>query len=410
MAIFSKVVIAGALVAAAPAIAVAAEMKAEVLHWWTSSSESAAIREFANSFKTGGGEWIDTAIAIGEQARAAGINRIVGGNPPTVMQFNTGKQFEELVSSGLLTELDSTAQANKWTEFLPKPIIKAITINGHVHAVPINIHAENWLWYNKSVLKQAGVEAPKTFGDILAIAPKLQAAGFIPLAHGAQNWQDHILFDAIVVAEAGKDVFRNLYGDYDPKATQTPGFRKAAEIFSQLRLLADKGSAGRNWNDTTNLVITGKAAMQVMGDWAKGDFLAAGQVPDKDFGCTVMPGGYVMGGDVFVFPKVKEAGQQAAQKKIAEIVLSPEGQIAFNKKKGSVPVRLDVDASSLDACAQTGMKELKDPEKQVVNRSYLTSQDKASAIRDVITQFWATKSMTVDDFITRVAAAMKSAT
>jgi glucose/mannose transport system substrate-binding protein len=253
------------------------------------------------------------------------------------------------------------------------------------------------------------VEPPKTFSDILAIAPKLQSAGVIPFAHGAQDWQDQILFDAVLLEAAGKDVFRNLYANADVKVVESPGFRKAAETYAQLRLLADKGAAGRNWNDTTGLVITGKAAMQVMGDWAKGDFLAAGQVPDKDFGCVVMPGGYVMGGDVFVFPKVNAPDQLAAQKKIAEIVLSPEGQIAFNKKKGSVPVRLDVDASSLDVCAQTGLKVMKDPEQQVVNRNYITSPDRAGAVRDVITQFWANKTMTVDDFSHRVITALKSA-
>ena len=405
----SRVILAATLAAVVPSFASAAEMKAEVLHWWTSASESAAIREFADRFKASGGEWIDTAIAIGEQARAAGINRIVGGNPPTVMQFNTGKQFEELVANNFLTPLDSIAEANKWRDILPKPIMSAITSNGHIYAVPINIHAENWLWYNKSVLKQAGVEPPKTFADILAIAPKLQSAGIIPFAHGAQDWQDQILFDAVLLAEAGKDVVRNLYANADAKAVQSPGFRKAAETYAGLRMLADKGSAGRNWNDTTGLVITGKAAMQLMGDWAKGDFLAANQLPDRDFGCVVMPGGYVMGGDVFVFPKVKDPAQLAAQTKIAEIVLSPEGQIAFNKKKGSVPVRLDVDASSLDACAQTGMKLLKDPEQQVVNRNYITSSDRAGAVRDVITQFWANKAMTVDTFTARVISALKSA-
>jgi glucose/mannose transport system substrate-binding protein len=405
----SRIILAATFAVFGPAAANAADMKAEVLHWWTSGGESAAIKEFADRYKAAGGEWIDTAIAGGEAARSAGINRIVGGNPPTIMQFNTGRQFEELVSNNLLSPLDSVAKANKWSDVLPKPIASAIVRDGHFYAVPVNIHAENWLWYNKSVLQKAGVEPPKTFGDILAIAPKLQQAGVIPFAHGAQDWQDQILFDAVLIAEAGKDVFRKVYADADVKAVQSPGFRKAAETYAALRNLADQGSAGRNWNDTTSLVITGKAAMQVMGDWAKGEFLAANQVPDKDFGCVVMPGGYVMGGDVFVFPKVKDAAQLAGQAKLAEIMLAPDTQIAFNKKKGSVPVRLDVDVSSMDPCAQAGMKVLKDPEQQIVNRNYIASADRNGAVRDVITRFWATKAMTVDDFTARVAAALKSA-
>jgi glucose/mannose transport system substrate-binding protein len=406
----SKALFAAALAVATPGLAEAAEMKAEVLHWWTSGGESAAIREIADRFKAAGGEWTDTAIAIGEQARAAGINRIVGGNPPTVMQFNTGKQFDELVANALLTPLTKVAEEGKWKDILPKAIVEASTRNGQFYAAPVNIHGQNWLWYNIDVLKKAGVEPPKTFGDIIAAAPKLKAAGVIPFAHGAQDWQDAILFIAVLIAEGGKDTFQKVYGSADAKAVQSPGFRKAAETYAQLRLLADEGSAGRNWNDTTSLVITGKAAMQVMGDWAKGEFINAKLTPGKDYGCSVMPGGYVMGGDVFVFPKVSSAPQLAAQAKIAELMLAPETQIAFNTKKGSVPVRLDLDVSSMDLCAQTGMKALKDPEQQVPSDNYIASPDRVGALRDVITQFWSNKSMTVDDFTARIITALKSAT
>jgi glucose/mannose transport system substrate-binding protein len=403
------VLLAAALAVTAPGPSYAADMKAEVLHWWTSGGESAAIKEIADRFKAAGGEWVDTAIATGEAARAAGINRIVGGNPPTVMQFNTGKQFEELVTNGFLSPLDKVAEANKWKQILPAAIVEATSRDGKFYAAPVNIHGQNWLWYNIAVLKKAGVEPPKTFADIVAAAPKLKAAGVIAFAHGAQDWQDQILFDAVLIAEAGKDTFQNLYGKADANAAQSAGFKKAAETFRALSQLADEGSAGRNWNDTTNLVITGKAAMQHMGDWAKGEFIAAKMEPGKDYGCAVMPGGYVMGGDVFVFPKVKDAAGQAAQVKIAELMLSPETQIAFNTKKGSVPVRLDLDVSSMDMCAQAGMKALKDPVQQVPSGGYIASPDRVGAVRDVITQFWSTKSMTTDEFVAKIVNAVKSA-
>jgi glucose/mannose transport system substrate-binding protein len=403
------VLLAGALAVITPGPSHAADMRAEVLHWWTSGGESAAIKEIADRFKAAGGEWVDTAIATGEAARAAGINRIVGGNPPTVMQFNTGKQFEELVTNGFLSPLDKIAEANKWKQILPAAIVEATSRDGKFYAAPVNIHGQNWLWYNIAVLKKAGVEPPKTFGDIIAAAPKLKAAGVIPFAHGAQDWQDQILFDAVLIAEAGKDTFQNLYGKADANAAQSAGFKKAAETFRGLSQLADEGSAGRNWNDTTNLVITGKAAMQHMGDWAKGEFIAAKMTPGQDYGCVVMPGGYVMGGDVFVFPKVKDAAGQAAQVKIAEVMLSPETQIAFNTKKGSVPVRLDLDVSSMDLCAQAGMKALKDPVQQIPSGGYIASPDRVGAVRDVITQFWSKKSMTTDEFVGKIVTALKSA-
>ena len=95
---FTKALLGAAAVVALMAGPSVAAEKAEVIHWWTSGGESAAVKVFADQFNAAGGEWVDAAIAGGEAARAAGINRIVGGNPPTAMQFNTGKQFEDLVA------------------------------------------------------------------------------------------------------------------------------------------------------------------------------------------------------------------------------------------------------------------------------------------------------------------------
>lgn len=393
----------------AAASAGAAEMKAEVIHWWTSGGESAAVKVFADSFTSAGGEWIDTAIAGGSNARTAGINRIVGGNPPTVMQFNTGKQFDELVENGLLRELDDVAAAGSWTEVLPPAIVDAITRDGHIHAVPVNIHGENWLWYNTQVFADAGLEPPATFDELLALAPKLAEKGIIPLAQGGQPWQERLLFDAILLSKAGPDKFRAIYGEADLDLVAGEEFRAAAETFGALRGVVDPGSPGRNWNDATSMVITGKAATQVMGDWAKGEFIAAGLTPGKEYGCVVLPGGYAMGGDVFVFPKTDDPDAQAAQARMAELMMSPEVQLEFNKKKGSVPVRLDLDVSSMDACAQEGMQTLKDPVNQVPSVNFLASPDLRGAVEDVVTQYFNTPDMTPEMFVEKVVDAMKAA-
>ncbi len=400
-----------ALLATAIAIVLPAAVQAqdaEVLHWWTSGGESAAVKVFADGYNNEGGNWIDTAIAGGQAARNAGVNRIVGGNPPTVMQFNTGGQFVELVSNGLLRDLESVAEENKWRDVLPDAITEAASRDGKFYAVPVNIHGQNWLFTNLKVLADAGVEPPQSFEELIAAGPKLRESGVIPLAHGGQNWQDNILFDAVLLEEGGPELMKAIYGDVDTEAARGEDFRKAAEVFAQMRDLIDEGSPGRSWNEATNMVLTGKAAAQVMGDWAKGEFIAAGLTPGEDYGCTIMPGGYMMGGDVFVFPKTDDAGAQAAQDKMAALMLSPEVQVAFNEKKGSVPVRLDLDVSSMDSCAQAGMKALQDPASQVPSNNFY-SPDLVGAVRDVITEYWNSPSMTTDDFVENFVSAMESA-
>lgn len=406
---FHRSLLATVFAVTLPLAASAQQMNAEVLHWWTSGGESAAVKVFADKFTEAGGTWEDTAIAGGVAARTAGINRIVGGNPPTMMQFNTGKQFDELVANDLLRDMDAVAVAGKWRDVLPPAVAAAATRDGKFFAVPVNIHGQNWLFYNTKVMADAGVEPPTTYEEMLAAAPKLKEAGVIPLAQGGQGWQERLLFDSVLLAEGGPELFKAVYADKSTDAVKDPKFLKAANTYGQLRGLIDAGSPGRNWNDATGLVITGKAAMQVMGDWAKGEFIAAGLAPDKEYGCTVLPGGYVMGGDVFVFPRIDDPARQAAQDKLAELMLAPDTQLAFNSKKGSVPVRLDVDVSGMDACAQKGMAELRDPAKQIPSTNFLASPDLIGATEDVITQYWNTPSMTADAFVEKFVGAMQAA-
>jgi glucose/mannose transport system substrate-binding protein len=402
---FASAVWAAAVAVPAPAAA-AEEMKAEVLHWWTSGGESAAVRVFAERFQAAGGTWVDTAIAGGQNARTAGINRIVGGNPPDVMQFNTGKQFDELVSNGLLADLEDVAQAGKWREVLPPAIVEAATREGKFYAAPVNIHGINWLWYNKKVFDEHGIAEPKTWPEVLAAGEKLKAAGLIGLAQGGQPWQERTLFNSVLVGHGGTDLFLQIYRDQNLDGVKSAKFKETAELFHKLRDLADAGSPGRNWNDATSMVITGKAGMQVIGDWAKGEFASAGLTPGKEYGCAVVgEGGYLMGGDVFVFP---EGGDEAVQEKMASVMLDPATQIAFNTIKGSVPVRLDVDVSGMDACAQAGAAALRDPKRQVPTTDFLISPDLSGALDDVITQYWNNAGMSADEFVAKFVAAFES--
>jgi glucose/mannose transport system substrate-binding protein len=388
-----------------------AQQKAEVLHWWTSAGESAGVRVFADQFTKAGGTWVDNAIAGGANARAAGINRMVGGNPPTMMQFNTGKQFDELVSNDLLRDVEKQAQAGKWREIMPKPIVDATVRNGKFYAVPVNIHGQNWLFYNTKVFADAGLEAPKTFPELIASGEKLKAKGIIPLALGGQpNWE-HNLFRAVLVGHGGADMFRKLYGARDQKAMKDPKFKEVVELFGKMRALVDPGSPGRNWNDATALVITNKAAMHFNGDWAKGEFIAAGQTAGKEYGCTLVgqEPKLQIGGDVFVFPATKDKVQLATQDKLIEVLLDPISQIEFNKKKGSIPVRMDVDVSSMDACAQKANAVLKDPANQVEAMELISTPNFSGAMQDAVTQYWNNPSMSADTFIDKVIAAMRDA-
>jgi glucose/mannose transport system substrate-binding protein len=387
--------------------------RAEVIHWWTSGGESAAVRVFAEQYNKEGGTWVDTAIAGGVNARTAGINRVVGGDPPTAMQLNTGKQFDELAEGGLLADLDSMSNSMNWKSIIPAAIVNAVTREGHVYAVPVNIHGQNWLFYSNAALAKAGAQPPTNWDDVFPALDKLKAAGLVPLAMAGGNTWNRSVFNAVLAGKGGAVMFQDFWGKRDPALVKGAEFRQIAETFRHLHDYIDPGAASRNWNDATAMVIQGKAGMQIMGDWAKGEFTNAGQTPGKDYGCTILSNkgvSYLLGGDVFVFPKQKSAEAAAAQKKLANVMLEPATQIAFAQKKGSIPVRQDVDVASLDACAQKAVAWIKDKQAQVPANELLSPPAITGAVEDVISQYWNNNSMTTDEFITRVAAALSQPT
>ena len=138
----------------------------------------------------------------------------------------------------------------------------------------------------------------------------------------------------------------------------------------------------------------------------------AGQTAGKEYGCTVVgrEPKLQIGGDVFVFPATKDKDQLAIQNKLINVLLDPTTQIEFNKKKGSIPVRMDVDVSSMDVCAQRSHAILSDPANQVESMEILSTPNFSGATQDAVTQYWNNPNMPADAFMEKVANAMRDAT
>ena len=365
-------------------------MQAKVIHWWTSGGEQAAISQFAEAWQEMGNTWIDTAITGGDNARGTTVNRIIGGNPPTAAQFNISKQFVDLVEQGLLQSLEEVASAEGWRDFIyPPELIETCEFEGEFYCVPVNIHSWQWMWINNDVYKQVGLPVPQTFEEFLAGAPTIQDAGIIPLALGGQGWQESGMFDVVASSIMGFPLMQSIYRDKDVDAFRDGRFESVLNTFRELNTFTDEGSPGRLWNDTTAMVIEGKAAMQVMGDWARGEFAVAGKEAMVDYSC-VIPGKekYVaLGGDVFVFPKNDDPKVKEVQLAMASMMVDPTVQAKFNNAKGSLPMRLDVDTSAADACMQMGLDLIQNPDAIMRESDDWNTPAFTSAWDDIISEF-----------------------
>ena len=263
----------------------------EVLHWWTSGGEAKAAQGLKASLQAKGHTWKDFAVAGGggDSAMTVLKSRVVSGNAPAAAQIK-GPSIQEWAQEGLLQPMDTVAKAENWDALLPKVVSDVMKFKGQYVAAPVNVHRVNWLWANAEVLKKAGVKAPTNWDEFFVAAEALKKAGVIPLAHGGQNWQDFTVFESVLLGVGGADFYKKTMVQMDPAALNSATMDKVLETFRRVKGTTDKNAPGRDWNLATAMVIKGEAGMQLMGDWAKGEFIAAGKAPGKDFICAAAPG------------------------------------------------------------------------------------------------------------------------
>ena len=384
----------------------------EVTHWWTSGGEAAAVAEFAKAFDATGNTWVDGAIAgAGSTARPIMVSRITGGDPMGATQFNHGRQAEELVEAGLMQDLTEVAEREGWADIVnPPSLLDACTFEGKVYCAPVNIHSWQWLWLSRKAYEDAGVEVPTNWEEFMAAGPALREAGKVPLALGGQPWQSNGAFDVMMVALGGNELWERVKGEGDPEAVRGPEMTKVFEAAAEARDLA-RGSNVQEWNQATNLVITDRAGGQIMGDWAQGEFQVAGETAGEDYDCLPGLGENEVistGGDAFYFPKLDDPEKTEAQFALASVLMSKEAQVAFNLKKGSLPIRGDVDLAAANDCMKKGL-EILAAGGVIPSGDELLSADTTGQLEDLMVEFWSGDSMSAADAQERYAQIIEDA-
>ena len=412
---FKSCLTALALSVSASSAALAGDV--EVLHYLTSSGEAAAINVLKQQLQQEGHGWKDFAVAGGggESAMTVLKSRAISGNPPSAAQIK-GLDIQEWGDLGFLTDLDNIAQAGAWDQLLPPVVSKVMKHNGKYVAVPVNVHRVNWLWANPDVFRKAGVAIPTTWEGFIQAADKLKAAGFIPLAHGGQAWQDATLFEAVALGMGGSEFYNKAFVEHDPATLQSPQMVQIFKTFKSLRSYIDADANGRDWNIATSMVIKGEAAMQLMGDWAKGEFTAAGKQPGVDYVCLPAPdtsGSFTFNIDSFAMFKLLGKERIEAQKDLARLVMEPKFQQTFNLNKGSIPARLGMDRSAFDSCAHASMDAFvasADSGDLVPSMAHglATTSRVQGAIYDVVTNFFNSKKMTAEQAVEKLARSVKA--
>lgn len=412
--VFALAVAAGTSMAASTTQA----NEVEVLHWWTSGGEARAANVLKELMEAEGYGWQDFAVAGGggETAMTVLKSRAMSGNPPSAAQIK-GPEIQEWGELGLLGDLDHVASAEGWNDLLPETVANIMRYDGQYVAVPANVHRVNWLWANPDVLETAGVEMPTTLEELFTAGDAIREAGFVPLAHGGQAWQDATVFESVVLGSQGAEFYQQALVELDPEALGGEQMIAALEDFKRLRELMDEGMSGRDWNIATAMVIEGVAGFQLMGDWAKGEFTAAGLTAGEDYLCAAAPGtedAFTFNIDSLAMFRVTDDAERDAQQTLARLVLEPTFQEAFNLAKGSIPARPDLDMSEFDSCAQQSLADFQrtaDEGGLVPSMAHgmAVRADVQGAIFDVVTNYFNDPNMPAEEAAERLVSAAKTA-
>jgi glucose/mannose transport system substrate-binding protein len=342
--------------------------KLEIFSWWTGAGEEdglkALIALFQEKYPDIKVENAAVAGGAGTNAKAVLATRMQGNDPPSTFQVHGGSELNDSwVAAGKMEPLNDLYEQEGWMDKFPQSLIEMVSKDGKIYSVPVNIHRGNVLWYNKKIFEENGLKPPTTFEEFFQVADALKAKGITPLALGDKEpWTATHLFETVLLGKLGVEDYKKLWTKElsfdDPKVVE------AVETFKKMLNYINEDHSSRNWQDASQLVGKGEAAMNIMGDWAKGYFVNDLKLKvNEDFGYVPTPGTdgqFMVITDTFGLPKgVKNADDV---KKFLAVLGSVEGQDAFNPLKGSIPARVDADVSKYDQYGKDTIEDFKTAE------------------------------------------------
>ena len=334
-----------------------------VFTWWAAGSEKDGLDALESLFKKNfpNNTFVNLAVAggAGSNAKAKLASDLQNNQPPDSFQGHAGAELLDYIDAEQIEPVNDVITALGGDKVFPKNLLDRITVEGSIYSVPSNIHRANVVWANTEVLKKAGINAvPKDIASWMADMDKVKAAGVSTPLSVSGTWTQVQLFETVLIADLGVEKYNGLF---DGKtAWDSTEVKQAAADYKKLLTYANTASDGDDWPVATDMVIDGKAAYNVMGDWAVAQFNSKGKKEQTDYQYFAVPGTdgvFDFLADSFTLPK--GAKNPGGAKDWLSLVGSAEGQKAFNVAKGSIPARTDVPPTDFPPYQQSAMEAFK---------------------------------------------------
>ncbi len=322
----------------------------EVFTWWTTPDDKLALDALAQVFDEQHSDYtfVNSVVAGGSGVTARDVlsSRIRSGQPPDTFQAHAGMELADFAKAGQIADIRDLYAENGWDRIFPAKLLELITLDGKIYSVPSNVHRANLIWANTEVIRKAGLDPstpPQGMSEWFAALDRIKAAGFVPLAVG-KSWTQVHLLETVLLAHLGAAAYTGLFDGRTDWAG--PQVQAAVQDYATLLSYANPDRDTLEANDQTQLVIDGKAAYTVMGDWAEPIFTRQKQLLDVTYTVGPVPG--TEGIFDFLadsFALLVGAKNRDGARAWLLTVASAEGQLALSRAKGSIPARVDIDPS-----------------------------------------------------------------
>ncbi|MGH3470410.1 MAG: ABC transporter substrate-binding protein [Thermocrispum sp.] len=336
----------------------------EVFTWWADGSEKLGLDALVAAFQDQHPDFtfVNGAVAggAGKNAKNVLASRLQANDPPSTFQAHAGAELADYIENKQLQDVSAMYQENGWDKAFPEDLIDLLTADGKIYSVPSNVHRANVVWANPAVLKKAGLtnEPAKDIDAFIAQLEKAKQAGIDTPLSVATDWTQVHLLETVLLADLGPDAYIGLFDG--STAWDSSEVSAAVDHYAELMSYTNSDRQNLDWPDATKMVIDGKAAFNIMGDWAEAAFQEQKKVHGKDYITYPVPGTdgeFDFLADSFTLPV--GAKNEAGAKAWLQTVGSAEGQKAFNIKKGSIPARTDANPEDYGEYQQTALESYK---------------------------------------------------
>ena len=357
--------LSGGCGSSAPTSATRDTKQLEVVSWWTSGSEAAALDTLLTAFRQTNPDvhTVNAAVAGGggSQAIVELAKRLQKNDPPDVWQTFAGESVQGYADRNAIRDVNSVFTDDDLRTVMHPTVLQSLMHDGKPYGVPTGAHRSNVLWFNTRLLAKAGVTPPSgayTLAALLNDLHTVKESGATPLCLGGKDPFTTVeLFENVLLSTIGANGWRDMSADrFNWRGTPV---RAALRSFGDLLTYADPQAGGLTWDAATKKLATGGCAFESMNDSVYGELVADGAREGQDFGGVAFPGtgdSFLAVIDVFVAATKAENAKNALA--FLSDISKPPTQLAFSKAKGSVPVVRNVDLSTLPAYQRDSSRSL----------------------------------------------------